>query len=937
MKKFFLFAALLFSAAAVFAQMPAPNQLPNDPAVRKGKLENGLTYYIRHNDKPAQRAEFYLATNVGAIQETPDQDGLAHFLEHMCFNGTKNLPGKTMLDYLQKIGAEFGRNVNAATGVEQTTYMLNNIPVVREGIVDTCLLIMHDYSHYVTCDPVEIDAERGVILEEKRTRSTADWRLLEKSLPYYYGDTKYATCTLIGSEENLKTFKPESLLNFYHTWYRPDLQAVIVVGDIDVDQVEAKIKDLFSDIPAKENPQPKAVIEIPGNTEPVVGVITDPEATNTSIEVLWKSKTLPEELNSTDLGFTIDFINTLIYSVMSERFNDITSKPDAPYLRASFGVGGLCETCQAAMGNISCRNGEGISSFKAFMTEIEKMKRYGFTDDEVNRAKQNMLTYYEQQVEGADSRKNAEFVDSYINNFFDNYPYMEPATEYEVAKAVASQINAAIVNQMAAQLITDENMVILYKAPEKEGLTHPSEADFLTALNEVKASEIKPNEAQNYDIPLLDATALKGSPVKKEKETIYGATEWILKNGLKVIVLPTDYEKDNVRLQLYMDGGRSLIETEDLPSFEDNIFGLFLQNTGVAGFSGADLPKILAGKAVRVSPYISSLSHGISASASPKDLETAFQLMYLMFMEPRFDESEFQTGMDQLKSLLPNVESQPSFKLQQEMNKVLYDGNPRRFVISDEVLEKASLATIEKVYRHLYDNIAGATLLVVGNVDIATLKPLVEKYAGSLPKGKKAHEWIDREENIVKGKVEDHFEVSMTTPKNTVFQVYTSYIPYSIHDQVMMSAAEYILNMIYVQTLREEEGGTYGASVNFSLQDKPKDRAMIQIYFDTNPDAADKLRKSAADGLNKLMNEGPTEEQLTMTIENFKKNIPESRISNSYWMGNIVYFEEYGVDFDKEYEAAIADINAENVKKAIRDIVSAGNFIEIMMYPAEAE
>ena len=937
MKKFFLFAALLFLAAAVFAQMPAPNQLPNDPAVRKGKLENGLTYYIRHNDKPAQRAEFYLATNVGAIQETPDQDGLAHFLEHMCFNGTKNLPGKTMLDYLQKIGAEFGRNVNAATGVEQTTYMLNNIPVVREGIVDTCLLIMHDYSHYVTCDPVEIDAERGVILEEKRTRSTADWRLLEKSLPYYYGDTKYATCTLIGSEENLKTFKPESLLNFYHTWYRPDLQAVIVVGDVDVDQVEAKIKDLFSDIPAKENPQPKAVIEIPGNTEPVVGVITDPEATNTAIEVLWKSKTLPEELNSTDLGFTIDFINTLIYSVMSERFNDITSKPDAPYLRASFGVGGLCETCQAAMGNISCRNGEGISSFKAFMTEIEKMKRYGFTDDEVNRAKQNMLTYYEQQVEGADSRKNAEFVDSYINNFFDNYPYMEPATEYEVAKAVASQINAAIVNQMAAQLITDENMVILYKAPEKEGLTHPSEADFLTALNEVKASEIKPNEAQNYDIPLLDAAALKGSPVKKEKETIYGATEWILKNGLKVIVLPTDYEKDNVRLQLYMDGGRSLIETEDLPSFEDNIFGLFLQNTGVAGFSGADLPKILAGKAVRVSPYISSLSHGISASASPKDLETAFQLMYLMFMEPRFDESEFQTGMDQLKSLLPNVESQPSFKLQQEMNKVLYNGNPRRFVISDEVLEKASLATIEKVYRHLYDNIAGATLLVVGNVDIATLKPLVEKYAGSLPKGKKAHEWIDREENIVKGKVEDHFEVSMTTPKNTVFQVYTSYIPYSIHDQVMMSAAEYILNMIYVQTLREEEGGTYGASVNFSLQDKPKDRAMIQIYFDTNPDAADKLRKSAADGLNKLMNEGPTEEQLTMTIENFKKNIPESRISNSYWMGNIVYFEEYGVDFDKEYEAAIADINAENVKKAIKDIVSAGNFIEIMMYPAEAE
>ena len=266
MKRIFLFAALLLSAVAMSGQ----NQLPNDPDVRKGKLDNGLTYYIKHNDKPAQRAEFYLATNVGAIQETPDQDGLAHFLEHMCFNGTKNLPGKTMLDYLQKIGAEFGRNINAATGVEQTTYMLNNIPVVREGIVDTCLLIMHDYSHYVTCDPAEIDAERGVILEEKRTRSNADWRMHEKSLPYYYGDSKYATCTLIGSEENLKTFKPESLLNFYHTWYRPDLQAVIVVGDIDVDKAESKIKDLFGDIPAQENPKQKEVYRIPGNTEPMV-------------------------------------------------------------------------------------------------------------------------------------------------------------------------------------------------------------------------------------------------------------------------------------------------------------------------------------------------------------------------------------------------------------------------------------------------------------------------------------------------------------------------------------------------------------------------------------------------------------------------------------------------------------------------------------------
>ncbi len=929
MKKIMLLIAVLFSTAALFGQ----TQLPNDPEVRTGRLDNGLTYYIKHNDKPAQRAEFYLATNVGAIQETPDQDGLAHFLEHMCFNGTKNLPGKTMLEYLQKIGAEFGRNINASTGVEQTTYMLNNIPVVREGIVDTCLLIMHDYSHYVTCDPAEIDAERGVILEERRTRRTADWRMHEKSLPYYFGDSKYATCTLIGSEENLKTFKPESLTNFYHTWYRPDLQAVIVVGDVDIDQIENKIKTLFSDIPAQENPQPKAVIEIPGNTEPVVGIITDPEASSTTLTVMWKHKTMPEELNSTDLGFTMDYIKDIIYFVMNERFNDITSRPDAPFLNASFGVAGLCETCEVAMGSISCRDGESIEAFKAYMTEIEKMKLYGFSEDEINRAKENLLSYYESQAKSADSRKNADFVQSYISNFFDNYPYMEPETEFEIAKAISGQIPAEIINQFAEKLITDENMIILYKAPEKDGLVQPVETDFTNALEEVKNSEIQANETKSYDIPLLDPASLKGSPVKKEKTTIYGATEWTLKNGLKVVVLPTEYEKDQVMMQLYMDGGRSLIETEDLPSFEDNIFGVFQQNSGLAGFSGADLPKILAGKNVSASAYIGALSHGIGVSSSPKDLETAFQLLYLTFMEPRFDESEFETGMAQLRALLPNVENQPSFKLQKEMNKVLYDGNPRRFIISEEVLDKANLATIERVYTSLFDNIAGATLVIIGNVDPDTLKPLVEKYAGSLPKGKKAHEWIDRHEDMVKGKVEDHFNVRMETPKSTVFQVYSSYIPYSIHKQVMMDAAQYIMDMIYVATLREEEGGTYGASISFVLQDKPKDKAMIQVFFDTNPESADKLRKAAVDGLMKLMNEGPTEEQLTMTVENFKKNLPESRIKNSYWLSNLKYYYEHGTDFDKEYEAAIADINAENVKAAVKEIVEQGNFIEIMMSP----
>lgn len=936
MKRILLFIAAAFAAVAVygqdFSQLP---QLPNDPAVRTGKLDNGLTYYIRHNDKPAERAEFYLATNVGAIQETPDQDGLAHFLEHMCFNGTKNFPDKMILDYLQGIGAEFGRNINASTGVEQTVYMLNNIPLVREGVVDTCLLILHDYSHFVTCDPSEIDKERGVILEERRTRRNADWRMYEKAKQAYYKGSKYADCSLIGSEENLKTFKPESLTEFYHTWYRPDLQAVIVVGDVDVDKVEAKIKETFADIPAAENPKAKESYIIPDNQEPIISIITDPEASSTSFEVLWKSEATPEALNSTQLGMMSDLIKSYISTIMNERFNDITAKPDAPFTSASLGIGKLCETSDATFGNAVCKNNEAIPAFKAYMTEIEKMKRFGFTDDEVARAKDNILSMYEKRAQGADTRKNSEFIQEYINNFFDNWSYMEPETELQLANAICSQLNAQILNQVAASIITDSNMVVIYYGPEKEGVSHPAAEDFLNAIAEVKASDIQPNEAQNFNQPLVDAAALKGSAVKKTAEIIYGATEWTLKNGLKVVVLPTEYKKDQVIFNLQKDGGRSLIATEDLPSFDDNIWSLFMMNSGVAQFPGTDLSKMLAGKNISVSPYISSIRHGISGTSSPDDIETALQLMYLYFAEPRFDENEFQAGLQQIKAILPNLASQPNYQFQAAMLNTMYGNNPRKQIISEETVEKANLATIERVYRELFDNVGGATLYIVGNVDLKTLKPLVEKYAGSLKKGKKAEGWKDAGEDIVKGEVIDHFTIDMTTPKSSVLQLYSAYLPYSVKESVMLDAAKYILDMIYTSTLREEEGGTYGASVAVGMQNEPVERAIVQVYFDTNPESADRLCKAAADELKEFAENGPDEEQMTRTVENFKKTLPESRINNSYWMSALQYYFRYdGADYDKEYEAAVDEISAENIRSAINDVLSQGNFIELVMSSA---
>lgn len=932
MKKFiFSIAALFIAAATVFGQQP----LPNDPAVRVGKLENGMTYYIRHNALPEGRAEFHLATNVGAVQENDQQDGLAHFLEHMCFNGTKNLPDKMLLEYLQSIGAEFGRNINAATGYETTTYMLNNIPVSREGIIDTCLLVMHDYSHFVTCDPEEIDKERGVILEEKRTRNTASWRNYQKARKFYFGNTVHSQRTLIGSEEQLKTFKPEVLVDFYKTWYRPDLQALIVVGDIDVDQIEAKIKERFADIPAPVNPKAKDVVMIPENEEPIVGIITDPEATDSEIELLWKSVPMPEQYNNTDVAYMTEYIKSIIYYVMMERFNDITSKPGAPYLSGLFGTGKMCETMEAAIGRLSFKEGEALTALKAFYTEIEKMKRYGFTDAEVERAKAKLLSYAERAAEGADTRESYEFVDELIDNFCDNMPYMEPQVELQLMQALGAQLNADIINQIVPQLITENNFVVIYTGPEKEGLVHPTEAELLAVINEVKASEIEANAAEEATEPLLDPATLKGAAVKKEAKTIYGATEWTLKNGLRVVVLPTDHKKDEVSFSLYKDGGMSLIPTEDLPSFEDNIHILFTMNSGVSKFDKSTLRKMLAGKQAYANPFIDNYRHGITGGGTPKDLETALQLMYLSFVDPRFDENEYNVGIDQLRAILPNYLEQSSFKFQKELNSVIYGNSPRRIIISEEVLEKANLATIEKNYRKLFNDVAGATLVIVGNVNLDELKPLVEKYAGSLPKGKKALNWVDQKNGIVDGEIIHSFQAKMEAPKSTVFHVYKADMPVDVKTEAVLDAANYILDMIYTTTLREEEGGTYGASSHMSVSKKPVDQILIQVMFDTNPESAAKLSALAVDGLKKLATEGPTADQLNKAILNAQKNIPESRISNSYWMSNINNFLEYGNDQDKEYEEAVKSITAEDIKTVLQAILNTGNFIEVKMLPQE--
>ncbi len=923
----------LFAFSALNAQqMP---ELPLDSSYKVGQLDNGLTYFIRHNDKPAQRAEFYLATHVGAAQETPDQDGLAHFLEHMCFNGTKNFPGKGIINYLESIGASFGGNVNASTGVEQTIYLLHDIPLVSEGVIDTCLLIMHDYSHFVTCDPAEIDAERGVIIEEKRTRNTASWRSYMACREYLFKGTKLGETSLIGSQENLETFKPESLTNFYHTWYRPDMQALIVVGDIDPDSVEAKIKATFADIPAAENPQQKEQYKVPDNAEPLIAIVTDPEASSTSVELFWKSEPMPFGLCNTPSGILIEACKDIISYAMNERLEAITAAPDAPFAGAGFAFMSMaeCQECTYYMAN--ALEGQVLRATEALLTEAERMKRYGFSDDEYSRAKASLLTKAENAVNKADTRKNTEFVYPCINHFFKNTPLLTPQDKLDILNQLLPMLNTTTLNQIAAQTITDENLVVFYNAPEKEGLTHPTEQQFSELIASVRASEIEALEQESIPETFLNPAKIKGGKIVKRAEGIHGSTIWTLSNGVDVVLTPKDLEKDRISVNISMDGGRTLIPTADLPSIQDDVFQLYCANCGIAGFPYSTVQKMLAGKTVSASPYINAIVHGVGASSNVKDFETALQLAYLTFTSPRFDETEYNTGMDQIKAVLPNLMSDPNYKFNNELMKTVRGNSPRTVVLDEETFAKANLKTLKKDYLKLFKGVNGARVYITGDFKPEEIEALVVKYIGALPKGKKSTVNTDNFPQFASGQVTNHFTTKMAAPKASVFKLYKNELPYSVKAEVTGDALGYILGMIYTETLREQEGGTYGASAYIVTNREPMDFALLQVYFDTNKESYEKLNALAEDGIRRIAEEGPTAEQFDKAVKNAAKSLPEQRIRNAYWGSVVRDWVRFGEDTDALTEQAVAELTPEDIKALAAHFLGSGNYTEVIMLPEE--
>lgn len=941
MKKFLtLMMVFAISVIAVYGQiLPPQSPLKLDSTVVYGKLDNGLTYYIKHNEKPAQRADFYIVTNVGAIQETPAQDGLAHFLEHMCLNGTKNFPGKGIISYMESIGAKFGENINAGTGVETTSYMLNNIPVIRDGIVDSSLLILHDYAAFVTNDFQEIENERGVILEEKRTHNTASWRGRDAAIAALFKGTKYATCSLIGSEENLKTFNPQELVDFYKTWYRPDLQAVIVVGDVDVKEVEAKIKELFNEIPKAENPQAKAIIPIPDNQEPIVSIFTDKENSSTSVDVYFKSQPLPMEYRGLGMAIILDIYKDLINLMLNERFNDIATKPNAPFLRAGSGFAGLCVTMEAFYGSVQSKDGESEGALKAMFAELERAKRYGFTQAEFDRAKTELLRIYENMAANASGRQNGQIVYDYINHFTKGEPYSTPEYMYEVVKGYleGGAIQMLAVNQIMGSLVTENNMVVLFSAPEKEGLATPTEAALIDAIAAAKAEDLKPMEEETINETLLDETLLKGSKIKSQKDVEFGATKLTLANGIEIYIKPTEFKKDEVTLKTVGLGGKSILDDSLLPSLESNVNRMFQRYSGVSEFPQSKLQKMLTGKVANVSPYIGNVEQGVSASGSPRDFETMMQLLYLYYTAPRFEASEIEVGLNQIRSVLPNFLKNPVFIFQNKLYETMYDSSPRIPILSEEMMDKVSVENYKKAYEQLFSDAANTKVYITGNVDIEQIKPLLEKYIGSLPvKSKKGLMWVDPHADMVKGNVENIFSVKMEAPKTTVALVYNGHMKRTLKNDILMASLNYVLDMTYTKTIREDEGGTYGVGVMAELSDRPKEQFILLINFDTEYAKSLKLIDLAIKGLNDIAENGVSEEYISKTKESLLKAFPEKQIRNNYWLDVMYKYFGRNYDVNTEYINTVNKyVNSANIQNMVKEILSQGNMIKVVMNPEQ--
>ncbi|MBN2274174.1 MAG: insulinase family protein [Bacteroidales bacterium] len=912
------------------AQYEPDKLLPVDPDVRIGKLENGLTYYIRKNNKPENRVELRLAVNAGSVLEDDDQQGLAHFVEHMAFNGTKNFEKNELVHYLQSIGMKFGPEVNAYTGFDETVYRLT-IPTDSAVFLQKGFQIMKDWAHNLLFDTTEINKERGVIMEEWRIGRGPDQRMQDKYFPVLFHNSKYAERLPIGKKEIIEGAPQSTIKRFYTDWYRPDLMAFVVVGDIDPDATEQTIQKMFMQIPLIENPRPRIKYELPDHQETFVVVASDKEAPYTVINIVSKSKAEPEIAYKDYRRF---IITQLVSSMLNQRLDELREQGNPPLLYSASYYGELGAREMKAFITAGIVPETGLErGMQTLFEENERIMRHGFTQSELDRQKKSMQTIYENAFNERDKTESQGYAREYVSHYLSGEPIPGIAFEYEFVEKYLQDISLEEVNVMARQIIRRDNRVVVVQAPEKEGLVLPAEPELTALVKKTEASEVDPYIDRISGTSLMDEKPNKGRVLLTKKNADLGITEMKLSNGAKVVLKLTDFKNDEVLFRAISPGGYSLYSEEDFMS-ASNASEIVIES-GVANYSPTDISKLLSGKKVNVSPYIDAYYEGFNGSSTPKDLESMLQLMYMYFTQPRKDSEAFQSVITKQKGIVENLLSDPENYFSNQYLRIKTQNNPRVEIIpSLEDIDRISYDRVFEIYSERFSDASGFTFFFVGAFKIDSLKPLIESYLASLPSSHTEENWQDMgirapekmvDEKVYKGQ----------DPKSIVRLYFESPETWTAEDAHLFESLESLLDIRYIDLLREEMSGVYGFGLNLSLVKIPFEHYEFSMAIPCSPENTDKLTRAALDEIRRLINEGVSEEDLLKIKEAERREMENDLKENNPWMGNLV--EAYRLNDPgriAQRKERIDSITSEELVR-IAGKLNLDEYVRVVLYPEE--
>ena len=909
--------------------------IPVDPAVRIGHLDNGLTYYIRHNEKPENRVEFYIAQKVGSIQEEPRQRGLAHFLEHMAFNGTKNFPGnekgKGIVDWCESHAIKFGTNLNAYTSVDETVYNISNVPTDNTAVLDSCLLILHDWSNYVLLEDEEIDKERGVIREEWRSRNSGLLRVYTDAQETMYPGSKYADCMPIGNIDVVNNFPYQDLRDYYNLWYHPDLQGIIIVGDINVDEMEGKVKALFSEIPKATGKPERIYYPVSDNDAPIIYIGNDKEVSTPNVQIFFKHDATTNEEKESMAYLLQTYMLSMASSMLDERFEEMTQQANPPFNGAGSDYGDyfLSKTKEAFNVTVITK-ADGIETgLQAALTEIERMKRFGFTASEYERARANYLQRLESAYKEHNNTQNANFVNEYVQHFLNNEPIPGIEQEYSIMQQIAPNIPVEAINALVQQqLIPDNNRVVFIAVPESAVDKCPTKEQVLNMLNGMSQLQVEAYVDNVSDEPLVSDIPATGKIVKEETG-MYGSTKLTLNNGVQVYIKKTDFKEDEIRMRAVSPGGTTQFDDKDKLEMEvlDDLGSI----GGLGNFSQTELTKQLAGKKVTLSASVTSQRETLGGNSSPKDFETMLQLVYLRFQQPRMDADAFESYKTRMKAQLENAKANPLSTINDTISIAMFGHHPRIVMMQPEMVDQINYQRGLDMFADRFADASDFTFFFVGNIDVDAMKPLIAQYLGALPDKQRKEAAIDRKLDILPGTRIKEYAKEMQTPMATTIMVYSGKESYNLRNNVLMDFLTQALDMVFTDEVREKEGGTYGVNSYGSLNKYPHEEAMMQIVYQTDPTKKEKLNTLIDELVKKMAAEGPSSEQMQKVRDYMVKQYNDNQQENSYWISSLDEYYYTGIDFNADYLNIVNSVTAADVKAFATDLIQQGNKVTVVL------